>query len=296
MRVSSQVRALIKGLLFTSPFVVGFLLLTLYPLAASLYYSFTEYAILTPPTWVGLANYGKLFTGDDLFWLSLGNTVQFTLMSVPAGLLMSFVLALALNARVRGVGAYRTIYFLPTLVPTVALAVVWLWMFNARYGVLNSILRVFGLPGLAWIADVRLAKPSLVLMGLWCTGQTVVIFLAGLQDVPQQLYEAADIDGANALQKVLHVTIPMLTPVILFNLIMGIIGGLQYFTQALVMTNGGPVNATLFYPLHLYRQAFMYMRMGYASALAWILFIITMTWIVAAFRSSRRWVYYGGMR
>ncbi len=296
MESGRRARALLKGLLFTSPFTIGFLAFTLYPLLASLYYSFTEYAILTAPRWVGVQNYANLFTHDDLFWIALWNTLYFTLLAVPSGLLASLALAMALNVRIRGMSLYRTIYFLPTLVPTVALAVLWLWMFNPQYGILNRLLSVCGLPTLGWLADIRLAKPALVLMGLWGVGQTVVIFLAGLQDVPVQLYEAAEIDGANGLQKAIYVTIPMLTPVILFNLIMGIIGGFQYFTQAYIMTNGGPVNATLFYALYLYRNGFQYIKMGYASALAWILFVIILACILVVFRTSRGWVYYGGVR
>ena len=296
MKLRPQARAVLKGLAFTSPFTLGFLAFTLYPLMASLYYSFTTYAILTPPKWIGLTNYTTLFARDDLFWTSLGNTFYYTFLSVPVGLVASFLLALALNARVRGMSLYRTIYFLPTLVPTVAMAILWLWMFNPQYGILNRLLNLVGLPGLGWLADINLAKPSLVLMGLWGVGQTVIIILAGLQDVPAQLYEAAEIDGANGFQKAIYITIPMLTPVILFNLIMGIIGGFQYFTQAYVMTNGGPVNATLFYALYLYRNGFQYIKMGYASALAWILFLIILACILLVFRTSRRWVYYGGIR
>lgn len=284
------------GLLFTSPFTVGFAAFTLYPLLASLYYSFTEYAILTAPRWVGLRNYVELFANDKLFWTSLSNTLYFTLLAVPSNLLASLALAMALNVQLRGMSVYRTIYFLPTLVPTVALATLWLWMFNPQYGILNGLLHAIGLPGPTWLADIRLVKPALVLMGLWCIGQTVVIFLAGLQDVPTQIYEAAEIDGANSLQKAVYVTMPMLTPVILFNLIMGIIGGFQYFTQAYIMTNGGPVNASLFYALYLYRNGFQYVKMGYASALAWVLFVIIMACILLVFRTSRRWVYYGGAR
>ena len=296
MRLAPRTRSLIMGLLFTLPFTLGFLAFTLYPLLASLYYSFTRYAILTPPKWIGLANYVTLFTHDDLFWISLGNTLYFTALSVPVGLFTSFVLALALNVKVRGMSLYRTIYFLPTLVPSVALAILWLWLFNPQYGILNSILNLFGLPSLGWITDLNLAKPSLVLMGIWTVGGTVVIFLAGLQDVPSQLYEAAEIDGAGTLQRVFYITIPMMTPVILFNLITGIIGGFQYFTQAYIMTNGGPVNATLFYALYLYRSGFQYIKMGYASALAWILFLIVLLCTLAVFRTSRGWVYYGGIR
>lgn len=296
MKLRPKTRKLLLGLLFTAPFTIGFVGLTVYPLLASLYYSFTRYAILTPPKWVGMNNYVTLFTNDDLFWKSLWNTVYYTLMFVPASLIMSFVLALALNVKVRGMSAYRTIYFLPTLVPSVALAILWLWLFNPQYGLLNELLAIFGLPPLGWVADPKTAMPSMVIMGLWTVGQTVIIFLAGLQDVPVHLYEAAEIDGAGTLQKVFNVTIPLMTPVILFNLLVGIIGSFQTFTQAYIMTNGGPANATLFYVLNLYRNGFQYVKMGYASALAWILFLIILVCTAAVLRTSRQRVYYGGMR
>ena len=296
IRLRPKTRKLLLGLLFTSPFTIGFLGLTVIPVLASLYYSFTRYAILTPARWIGLGNYVSLFTKDDLFYKSLWNTVYYTLMSVPLGLLVSFILALALNIKVRGMSAYRTIYFLPTLVPSVAMAILWLWLFNAQYGLLNSLLNLFGLPGLGWVTQPSTAMPSLVIMSLWTVGQTVVIFLAGLQDVPAHLYEAAEIDGAGTLQKISFVTIPMLTPVILFNLLTGMIASFQTFTQAYIMTNGGPANATLFYALYLYRNGFQYVKMGYASALAWILFIIILALTAIVLRTSRGWVYYGGTR
>jgi multiple sugar transport system permease protein len=296
MKLRPKTRKLLLGLLFTAPFTIGFLGLTVYPLLASLYYSFTRYAILTPPKWVGMNNYVTLFTKDDLFWKSLWNTAYYTMMFVPASLILSFALALALNVKVRGMSAYRTIYFLPTLVPSVALAILWLWLFNPQYGLLNEILALFGVPPLGWIADPKTAMPSMVIMGLWTVGQTVVIFLAGLQDVPIHLYEAAEIDGAGTMQKVFNVTIPLMAPVILFNLLVGIIASFQTFTQAYIMTNGGPANATLFYVLNLYRNGFQYVKMGYASALAWILFLIILACTVAVLRLSRGRVYYGGTR
>jgi multiple sugar transport system permease protein len=296
MKLRPKTRKLLLGLLFTAPFTIGFLGLTVYPLLASLYYSFTRYAILTPPKWVGVNNYVTLFTKDDLFWKSLWNTVYYTIMFVPASLVFSFILALALNMKVRGMSAYRTIYFLPTLVPSVALAILWLWLFNPQYGLLNEVLNLFGLPPLGWVADPKTAMPSLVIMGLWTVGQTVIIFLAGLQDVPVHLYEAAEIDGAGTWQKVFSVTIPLMTPVILFSLLIGIIGSFQTFTQAYIMTNGGPANATLFYVLNLYRNGFQYVKMGYASALAWILFLIILLCTAAVLRTSRGRVYYGGVR
>jgi len=292
---SRQRQNTIAGLIFTSPFIVGFLVFSFYPIGASLFYSFTSYRILTPPHWIGLGNYQRMLFTDELFWTSLYNTSFFTLLSVPSGLLASFVLALALNANIRGLSIYRTVFYLPSLVPTVAVAIIWLWLFHTRYGLLNIILQWLGLPRVGWLTSPGMAKPSLAIMGLWAIGPTVIIFLASLQDVPQQLYEAAEIDGAYYLQKTVYITVPMVTPVILFNLIMGLIGSFQYFTQAYIMTNGGPVNATLMYVMYLYKNGFEYIQMGYASAMAWVLFLVILLCTAVVLRSSGRWVYYGGV-
>ena len=292
---SRQRQNTIAGLIFTSPFIVGFLVFSFYPIGASLFYSFTSYRILTPPHWIGLGNYQRMLFTDELFWTTLYNTSFFTLLSVPSGLLASFVLALALNANIRGLSIYRTVFYLPSLVPTVAVAIIWLWLFHTRYGLLNIILQWLGLPRVGWLTSPGMAKPSLAIMGLWAIGPTVIIFLASLQDVPQQLYEAAEIDGAYYLQKTVYITVPMVTPVILFNLIMGLIGSFQYFTQAYIMTNGGPVNATLMYVMYLYKNGFEYIQMGYASAMAWVLFLVILLCTAVVLRSSGRWVYYGGV-
>jgi multiple sugar transport system permease protein len=295
MRLSRTTQAFLNGLLFTSPYIAGLLAFTLYPLGASFYYGFTDYRILTAPRWIGLGNFAQLLS-DDLFWISLANTAYYTVLAVPSGLAFSFILALALNLRVRGMPIYRTIFFLPSIVPSVALSILWLWVFNPQYGILNGILGLLGLPGAGWLSDPLWSKPSLILMHLWGVGGTIVIFLAGLQDVPQHLYEAAEIDGARWWHRVRFITIPMVTPVILFNLIIGMINSFQYFTQAYVMTNGGPVNSTLFYALLLYRNAFQYIKMGYASAMAWILFVIVLVCTLFVLWSSRRWVYYSGTK
>ena len=292
---SRQRQNTIAGLIFTSPFIVGFLIFSLYPIGASLFYSFTSYRILTPPHWIGFGNYQRMLFRDELFWTSLYNSGFFTLISVPSGLLASFVLALALNANIRGLSIYRTVFYLPSLVPTVAVAIIWLWLFHTRYGLLNIILQWLGLPRVGWLTNPNMAKPSLAIMGLWLIGPTIIIFLAALQDVPQQLYESAEIDGAYYVQKTVYITIPMVTPVILFNVIMGLIGSFQYFTQAYVMTDGGPVNSTLMYVLYLYKNGFEYIQMGYASAMAWVLFLVILVCTVLVLRSSGRWVYYGGV-
>jgi len=290
-------RNLKKGLLFASPYIIGFLAFVLYPVAASLYYSLCQFNVIKPPVWVGLENFRILFTQDPLFWKSLYNTLFFTAFSVPLSLAFSLGLAMLLNQKVRGMAGYRTIFFLPSIVPIVASAVLWLWVLNPESGLINGTLRqLLGVDGPGWIADEQWAKPSLVLMSLWAVGGAMVIFLAGLADVPQVLYEVADIDGAGRWTKFRHVTLPMLTPTILFNLIMGLINAFQYFTQVYVMTGGkgGPVDSTMFYALYLYRNSFYYLRMGYASAMAWLLFIVILSATVCLLVTSKRWVHYHG--
>jgi len=287
-------RDLRNGLLFTSPWLIGLLIFTIYPICASIYFSFTDYSVLKPPRWIGLDNYIELFTGDALFPRSLINTLYYAAFSLPLGLLGSVLLALLLNKKIAGMSIYRTIFYLPNIVPAVAMSVLWIWLFNPNYGLFNNILRSLGLPGAPWLTSPDWSKPSLILMSLWGIGGSMVIYLAGLQDIPQHLYEAADLDGANGWQKTINVTLPMLTPTIFFNLVMGLIGVFSYFTQAFIMTNGGPLDSTLFYMLYLYRNAFMYFKMGYASAQAWVLFIIVVSLTLVVFKSSGRWVYYGG--
>jgi multiple sugar transport system permease protein len=288
-----QRRNWLAGMAFTSPFILGFLIFTLYPLATSFYYSFTSYKILTPPVWIGLKNYRDLLS-DELFWTAISNTVIFTVMAVPLQILTSFVLAMALNAKIRGQAFYRTIFYLPSLVPIVAVSILWLWLFHTRFGLINIALEAIGIHGIGWLTDPNWAKPSLVLMGLWSVGPTVVIYLAGLQDVPEHLYEAASLDGANWLNKIWYVTVPMMTPVFLFTLIIGLINAFQYFTEVYIMTSGGPINATLMYVVYLYDNAFRYIKMGYASALAWVLCLVVLICTLLILKSSARWVYYGG--
>lgn len=287
-------RDLRNGLLFTSPWLVGLLVFTIYPILASVYFSFTDYSVLKPPRWVGLGNYVTLFTTDTLFPTALYNTLYYAAIALPLGIIGSVALALLLNRKVRGMSFYRTVFYLPNIVPAVAMSVLWIWLLNPNYGLFNSILQGIGLPGVPWLTSPDWSKPSLILMSLWGIGGSMVIYLAGLQDIPEHLYEAADLDGANAWHKTRHVTLPMLTPTIFFNLVMSLVGVFSYFTQAFIMTNGGPIDSTLFYMLYLYRNAFMYFKMGYASAMAWILFVIVVSLTLFVFRSSGRWVYYGG--
>lgn len=285
-----------KGLLFFMPWGIGLLAFTAYPVMASIVYSFCDYSVLSTPRFVGLGNFTELF-GDEVFWIALRNTLVYSAVALPFGLLVSFFAAVLLDSNVRGVGVYRTLVFLPSLTPVVASAMVWLWIFNGQYGVLNDIIDTlsFGLiDPVPWLTSTRTALPSLILMSAWSVGQTVVILLAAMQDVPSSIYEAADIDGASLWQKVRHITIPLTSPVIYFNAIMGIIGALQVFTQPYIMTGGGPARATLTYTMHLYENAFRFLRMGYASAMAWILFLIILLLTALAVRVGRRRVHYQG--
>ncbi len=287
-------RTLIKGLAFISPWLVGFLAFTLIPAGLSFYYSLCDYSLLQPPAFVGLDNYRQLWN-DPIFWLSLRKTGYYASVALPVGLLIALSGALLLNSNVRGVSIYRTILYLPSLVPLVASAMLWLWLFNSKLGLINITLRALGIdepPG--WLTDPTWAMPALILMSFWGVGNTVVIFLAGLQDVPRDLYEAAEIDGASRFGQLIHVTLPVLSPVIFFNLIIAIIGSLQVFGAPFIMTGGGPARATYFYTMYLYDHAFTFLNMGYASALAWVQLLIVLTLTGVAFWSSKRWVHYQG--
>jgi multiple sugar transport system permease protein len=296
-RMSRLVRRDMRnGLLFIAPWLIGLIIFTIYPILASLYYSLTEYDIVSSPKFVGLENYRTLLFSDPLFYQAVGNTLFYAAIAVPLNLVVAVLIALLLNANVRGMSIYRTIFFLPSILPDIAAAMLWSWILNPQFGLVNSLLKRIGLPSIGWLSDPLWAKPSLILIGVWTFGASLVIFLAALQDVPQHLYEAAELDGANTIQKTWHVTIPMLTPTIFFNLVLGMIGAFQYFTTAFVLSqgSGGPAGSTLFYSLLLYRNAFSYFKMGYASAMAWLLFavVLTITWII--FKTSGRWVYYEG--
>ncbi|MHB9035436.1 MAG: carbohydrate ABC transporter permease [Armatimonadota bacterium] len=286
---------LTNGLLFTSPAILSLLLLTLYPVGASLYYSFCNYPGLKPPEWIGLANYTQL-ARDPLILKSLANTAVFAVASVPLGILVAFLLALLLNQRLRGIALFRTIFYLPSIVPAVASSVLWLWVLNPQYGILNGILRYFGIDGPGWLSSPAWSKPALILMSTWGVGGTMIIFLAGLQDVPVEMYEAAEIDGASPWHRAMNITLPFMSPYIFFSLVMGLVGASQYFTQAYVMTGGagGPANSTLFFAMYLFQNAFHFFKMGYACAMAWLLFLATLSATLLIFRSSARFVYYQG--
>ncbi len=280
---------------FISPWIIGLIIFTAGPMLASLYFSFSEYNILDAPQWLGLENYRDLIS-DPLFWKSLQVTVYFASLALPLGLIFGFFLAVLLNQKVAGVNVWRTIYYLPSVIAGVAVALLWVRLFNPRIGLVNPMLAKIGIDGPGWLQDPQWSIPSLVIMSLWGVGGSMIIYLAGLQGVPTTLYDAAKVDGANLWQRFRHVTLPMVTPVIFYNLVMGLIAAFQYFTEVYVATSGegGPVRSTLFYNLYLYQNAFKYFDMGTASAMAWILLLIVLALTALVFRSSDVWVYYEG--
>ena len=296
-RLSKRVRDDLRGYLFVSPWIVSLLVFTAYPMIASFYFSMTDYTILNPPRWVGLDNFRVMFGTDNLYWKSVWNTVYYVIFSVPLGLAVGLVLALLLNQKIGGIGIYRTLYYLPGLMPVVASTLLWMVLLDPRLGLVNAALRGFGLPRLGWLRSSTWSKPALILMSLWGgSGYSMLIFLAALKEIPQSLYEAAMIDGANSWQRFWTVTLPMITPTIFFNLLMGIIGSFQVFGPALIISGGdssiGPLNSLLMYMLHLYRYAFRYFNMGYASAMALAMFLVLVILTLVLMRSSSYWVHY----
>lgn len=289
-----RIREALEGYLYISPWLVGYILLTLGPVLYSLYLSFTHYSVITPPRFIGFENYIRAFTVDPLFWKAVWNTVYYVLIYVPLLIASAFFLALLLDQGIRGTRVFRTLFFLPTITPIVASILLWKWIFQPDFGILNYALSLVGIQGPRWLASPLWVKPSLIVIALWGAvgGSQMLVFLAGLQAIPTDLYEAAAIDGASKRARLRHVTLPLLTPSIFFNLILGIIAGFRVFTGAYIATEGGPAYASLFYVLHLYFNAFTYMSMGYASALSWILLVVVLALTAFQFRASRRWVYY----
>lgn len=281
----------IMGYVFISPFILGFLFWFLGPTLYSAWLSLTDWNLISPASFVGLENIKKLFT-DKLLLQSLKVTGAYTLVYVPLGLTLGFMLALLMNTKVRGIRLFRTIYYLPSIVPAVANAVLWTWIFNTDFGLLNVILRFFGFQKIGWLINTQYALPAVILMGLWGVGGGMVIYLAGLQGIPEVYYEAAEIDGAGRWQRLWNITIPLMSPVLFFNLINGIIGSFQVFTVGYLMTDGGPQNSTLFYVLYLYRVAFDNLEMGYAATLGWLLFFIILVLTLLIFRYIGKNVYY----
>ena len=282
------------GVLCVAPAVLGFLIWQLGPIVASLLIAFTDWNIAGTPDWTGAENFQRMFTQDALFWKSLRVTAVYTLGSVPLSIIFAFFLAVLLNQKIAGLPVFRTIFYLPSIVPIIASSILWLWLFNPDFGLLNAVTGALGLPRSQWIYGENTVIPSLILMSLWGVGPMMIIFLAGLQGVPRQLYEAVDVDGGTSIHKLWHITLPLVTPTILFNLVLAIIGTMQTFIQPYIMTGGGPNNASLLFVLYLYRKAFQESDMGYASALAWVLFVIIAVLSFLILRTSNRWVYYEG--
>jgi len=281
-------------LLFISPWVIGFLAFTLGPLFYSLFISFFDWPIVGKVKFVGLDNYITMFTDDPDFWASLGVTVKFACLFVPLNIITALFLAILLNQKVKGYSLFRTIFYLPTVISGVALAMIWAWVYNGEYGILNYFLSRIGITGPDWLNDPNWSLIAMVIASLWGQGTMMLIFLAGLKAIPNDLYEAASIDGANKFQQFFKITIPMLTPTILFNLITTIISAFQQLTLALVLTGGGPLKSTYFYAMYVYENAFKYFKMGYSSANAWFMFIIVLILTMVVFKSSSAWVYYEG--
>ena len=285
-------RRAIAGYIFISPFILGVLFWVLIPALTAGWLVFQDWNLIRSPRFVGLENIIRMFS-DRFLWQSLKVTTIFTLISVPLGLVLSFALALLIDTKVRGIALFRTVYYMPTIVPAVANAVLWAWIFNTEFGLLNVMLRYAGLGKVNWLREPEWALPAIILMSLWvAVGGPMIIFLAGLQGIPETLYEAAKIDGAKRWAQLRHVTIPMVSPVIFFNLVIGIINSFQVFTAIYLITNGGPQNATLVYLVYLYRVGFSHLEMGYAAALSWLLFFIIMIMTFVVFKTVGRTVYY----
>jgi len=284
------------GIVLALPAILGFLIWTLGPMVASFILSFTDWNVVSTPHFIGIENFRKMFMEDFIFKKSIYATLYYTLGSVLSTVIFAFLIAVLLNQKIKGLPIFRTIFYLPSITPAIASAMLWIWLFNPDFGLLNQLLGRFGIPRLQWIYDEKQVIPSLIFMSIWGMGGTMIIFLAGLQGIPQEFYEAVDMDGGNWWHKFRYITIPMMTPTIFFNLVMAIIGTFQVFTSAYIMTSGGPNYASMFYVYYIYLSAFRYGDMGYACALAVILFFIILSFTLVVFRSSPYWVYYESAR
>lgn len=287
----------LMGYLFASPWMLGLIVLGMFPIIASFYISFTNYDMLSFPRFIGIENYRILFTNDNLFWKSMGNTFYHVIIAIPLGIVVGVSLALLLNNKIRGMSIYRTMFYLPNVVSVVAMSLLWLWLFNPNFGIVNEILapiyRLLNMEPLRWHQAVETSKITLIIMGLWSAGGSMVIYLAQMQDIPTTLYESAEIDGANWLKKTIYITLPLMTPSIFFNFIMGIIGGFQVFTIAYIMTSGGPAQSTYYYAYYMFDKMIADQQMGMASAMAWILLVIVLFFTVIALRLNKYVVYLG---
>jgi multiple sugar transport system permease protein len=304
VRLDRKMRQNVTAYLFILPWLISLLVLSAYPILSAFYLSATDYTIMNTPTWVGLRQYVDMFTKDPLYWKSVYNSFYYAILAVPLQLIVALALALLLNMKAKGVGIFRTIYYLPSLVPVVAATIMWIFLFDPRAGVVNAGLNLIGLPSLGWLKSAAWSKPALILMSLWgATGWQMLIFLASLKEIPKVYYEAAMVDGANSWQRLLKITFPLVTPALLFNLVMGVIESFQVFSSAYVATagsggsytsSGGPLNSLLVYLLLLYRYGFRYFQMGYASAMSVVLFLALVLITFLLFKFSGRWVFYEG--
>jgi len=287
----------LMGYLFASPWLLGLIVLGMFPILASFYISFTNYDMLSFPRFIGFANYRILFTNDNLFWKSMGNTFYHVIIAIPLGIVVGVALALLLNNKIKGMSIYRTMFYLPNVVSVVAMSLLWLWLFNPNFGIVNEILapiyKLLDMEPLRWHQAVETSKITLIIMGLWSAGGSMVIYLAQMQDIPTTLYESAEIDGANWFKKTIYITLPLMTPSIFFNFIMGIIGGFQVFTIAYIMTSGGPAQSTYYYAYYMFDKMIADQQMGMASAMAWILLVIVLFFTVIALRLNKYVVYLG---
>jgi multiple sugar transport system permease protein len=286
----------LEGWLFASPWIIGFLAFTAGPMLFSAAMAFTTWDLINPPEWTGLDNWRLIFGGDPLIVTALRVTTMYALLAVPLNVVFGVALAIVLNTGVRGLRFYRTAFFMPSVLSGVAVALLWRWIFSGQFGLANYFLDMVGIAGPKWLTDELWALPSLVIMALWAVGGGMVIYLAGLQGIPSDFYEAAEVDGAGWWSRLRHITVPLMTPALFFQLVTGVIAALQVFTQPYVMTQGGPNDATLFLVLYLYRNAFQYFKMGYASAVAWVLFFYILVLTLLIFRSAGSWVHYEGER
>lgn len=295
-RMSLKKTEAVTGYIFSLPFIIGLLVFTALPFFMSFYFSFTNYNMKSTPDFIGLTNYVILLTNDSLFWPTLWNTIVHVLISVPLNLVFSVFLALLLNNQIRGINIYRTIFYIPNVASMIAMALLWLWLFQPSFGLINQLLspiyKLFGTMPIGWLTDPDMVKTSIALMGLWTCGGSMVIYLAQLQDIPRDLYEAADIDGAGSMRRLFSITLPLMTPSIFYNMTMSIISGFQVFMQAYIMTKGNPGRASYYFAYYLFDTAFSNGQMGMASAMAWILLIITLVVTVIFFSFSKQWVFY----
>ena len=282
------------GWLFAAPALIGFLVFSLVPMLASLYWSFTDFNVFANTTnFVGLDNFQTMFSSRDLYFKDAAKaTAYYAVLNVPLSILFAFIVALFLSSNIKGRGIFRSVFYLPTILPAVASCMVWVWLLNQQYGLINTVLRSIGITPPAWIWSKDTVIPTLVMINLWSTGDTMVIFMAGIMSIPKVYYEALEIDGGNSFHKLIYVTIPMVTPTLFFNAVLAVINSLQIFTQGYIMTEGGPSNASLFYVLQVYREAFQNADMGYACAMAWLLFVVIMILTLILFKSQKKWVYY----